>query len=54
MNEIFRARKALEACLMISALCAEVTRSGAGAEALRAVALVAILALIGLDVLTLP
>ena len=25
MNEIFKARKAFDACLMISALCAEVT-----------------------------
>ncbi len=34
INEIFMARKALEACLMISALCAEVTSNLAGWEAL--------------------
>ena len=36
MNEIFMARKAFEACLMISALCAEVTSSRAGCAALQA------------------
>src|SRR5277367_1855944 len=35
MNEILRARKALEACLMISALFVEVSRSGGGSAALQ-------------------
>ena len=35
MKEIFRARKALEACLMISALLVEVSRSGGGSATLQ-------------------
>ena len=32
INEIFIARNAFEACLMISALCADVNRMGAGSK----------------------